>query len=162
MTTTQKFYTADEIKTDATERITSDEKSVRSYSYPIGLIWKGTERETIVEVAITAEEVPGGSHAFFEGMDTEPLWAYCDGQHGDFGPFWMEHAVSVAREVGYTTDDLLDASGAEYDELELGGDLLFFFDEEGEQEAIETTALRFWNEEVSEGERASSLDEIDA
>ena len=62
MTTTQKFYTADEIKTDAAERITSDEKSVRSYSYPIGLIWKGTDREAIVECDITAEKVPGGAN----------------------------------------------------------------------------------------------------
>jgi hypothetical protein len=142
MTTTQRIYSADEIKEDAIERIKRSEKSVASYTYPVGTIWSGTERETVVTMTVSAEMtteydpfeekmVTTGARAFFEDPTTDPAAAFTEGERDDWGPSWMHDAVGLSREVGPgTTDSLLHESGVEYDVVELGGDLHFYFNEE--------------------------------
>jgi len=142
MTTTQRIYSADEIKEDAIERIKRSEKSVASYTYPVGTIWSGTERETVVTMTISAEmtteydpfedkHVTTGARAFFEDLTTNPAAMFTDGETDDWGQPWVHDAVRLSREVGPgTTDSLLHESGIEYDVVELGGDLHFYFDEE--------------------------------
>ena len=142
MTTTQKIYSADEIKEDAIERIKRSEKSVASYTYPVGTIWSGTKRETVVTMTVSAEMtteydpfeekyVTTGARAFFEDSTTDPAAAFTDGETDDWGPAWMHDAVRLSHEVGPgSTGPLLDESGVEYNVVEVGGDLHYYFNEE--------------------------------
>jgi len=148
MTTTRKIYSADEMKEDAASRIEDTDELVMSYTYPVGTIWEGTERERVVTADVTAEvtisydpfrakHVTSGARAFFEDSTTDPPAAFTDGEHEDSGPAWMHEAVRLAGEVGPgSTDSLLSESGIEYDVVELGGDLHFYFDEEAARRPV--------------------------
>lgn len=165
MTTTKKFYTADEIKEDATSRIKEDDTSVTTYSYPVGVIWQGNEDETVVSVDVTAEKTGPQSkepHVFFETLESNPLQTFIDGEHGDYGSPFMENAVRVAREW-WSTEELLMQAGVKYDVVDFDGELFFFFDEEKARDDIEETIVDAFNDTLGAeiDPQPSSLSEIE-
>jgi hypothetical protein len=162
MTTTQKFYSADEIKEDAARRIEDSDESVTSYTYPVGLIWQGTDEEQTVTVDVTAEMateydpfedryVTTGGHARFEDMTTDPAQTFINGKHEDRGPQWMESAVRIAREW-WTVGEMLRESGVTFDTAELAGDLFFYLEnEEQAEQKVRKTVYDAWMTTVGQG-----------